>query len=138
MKHTRRFLMKVSPLLAWRGLDLLAAEAGSDRLFIGQGTMSGEVTDSSALLQTRLTQATELNTEGDLPGAAGLVCFEWSTHEDFREAVRTTFQPATDQHDFIVRAGITGLKPGTTYHYRAVFGKGSSSVVLSDSLKRKS
>ncbi len=120
--------MKVSPLLAWRGLDLLAAEAGSDRLFIGQGTMSGEVTDSSALLQTRLTQATELNTDGDLSGAAGVVCFEWSTHEDFREVARTPFQPATDQHDFIVRAGITGLKPGTTYHYRAVFGNTGASA----------
>jgi alkaline phosphatase D len=128
MKHTRRFLMKLSPLLAWRGLDLLAAESGPGRLFPGQGTMSGEVTDTSALLQTRLTLASELNAEGDLPGASGVVCFEWSTHEDFREATRTPFQPATEKHDFIVRAEITGLKPGTTYYYRAVFGSTEAST----------
>lgn len=114
--------MKLSPLLAWRGFGLLAAESGPNQPFLGQGTMSGEVTDASALLQTRLTLASELNAEGDLPGAAGVACFEWSTHEDFREARRTPFQPATDQHDFIVRAEIADLKPGTTYHYRAVFG----------------
>lgn len=114
--------MKLSPLLAWRGFGLLAAKSGPNGLFLGQGTMSGEVTDASALLQTRLTLASELNVEGDLPGAAGVVCFEWSSHEDFRETRRTPFQPATDQHDFIVRAEIADLKPGATYHYRAVFG----------------
>ena len=120
--------MKLSPLLAWRGFGLLAAESGLKPPFLGQGTMSGEVTDATALLQARLTQASELNAEGDLPGAAGVVCFEWSTHEDFREARHTAFQPATDKHDFIVRAEITGLKPGTTYHYRAVLGSTEASA----------
>jgi alkaline phosphatase/alkaline phosphatase D len=122
MKRTRRWLMKLSPLLAWRGLGLSAAEIGLKPPFLGQGTMSGEVTETTALLQTRLTRSNALNAEGDLPGAAGVVCFEWSTHADFREAHRTPFQSATDKHDFIVRAEITDLKPGTTYHYRAVFG----------------
>jgi len=84
--------------------------------------MSGEVTEVSVLLQTRLTLAHVLNAEGDLPGAAGVVCFEWSAHADFREVQRTPFQSTSDKHDFIVRAEITDLKPGTTYHYRAVFG----------------
>ena len=53
--------MKLFALLAWRGLDLLAAEAGPRQLFLGQGTISGEVTSASALLQTRLTQAIKLN-----------------------------------------------------------------------------
>lgn len=122
MKRTRRWLMKLSPLLAWRGLGLSAAESGLKPPFLGQGTMSGEVTEASALLQTRLTLSNALNAVGDLPGAAGVVCFEWSTYEDFREARRTPFQSATDAHDFIVRAEITDLKPGTTYHYRTVFG----------------
>ncbi len=45
---------------------------------LGQGTMSGEVTSSSALVQTRLTLGTQLDERGDLPGADGVVCFEWS------------------------------------------------------------
>ncbi len=61
MKLTRRFLMKLFALLACRGFDLLAAEAGPRQLFLRKGTMSGEVTSASALLQTRLTQAIKLN-----------------------------------------------------------------------------
>lgn len=122
MNIARRIFLKLFPLLAWRGPSLLAAESKSERIFLGQGTMAGEVTDSSALLQTRLTLATQLDTEGDLPGATGVACFEWSTREDFSDAHRTPFQPAYDKHDFIVRAELTGLKPNTTYHFRAVYG----------------
>lgn len=102
--------------------DLLAEESKTQAVFLGQGTMAGEVSDSTALLQTRLTRAAHLDADGDLPGKAGVVCFEWSTREDFRDAQRTPFQSATDKHDFIVRAELSGLKPNTTYHYRAVYG----------------
>ena len=91
-------------------------------VFLGQGTMAGEVTDVSALLQTRLTVATELDPTGDLRGAVGVACFEWSTREDFNDVHRTPFQTATDKSDFIVRAELTGLKPNTTYQYRALYG----------------
>ncbi len=122
MNITRRLLLKLSPLLVWRTPDLHAAEYKPEALFLGQGTMSGEVTDATALLQTRLTLAAQLDADGDLPGSAGVACFEWSTHPDFRDAQRTPFQPAADEHDFIVRAELSGLKPNTTYHYRASFG----------------
>lgn len=122
MNIARRFFLKLVPLLVWRAPNLLAAESKSQPVFLGQGTMSGEVTDCTALLQTRLTLAAQLDADGDLPGAAGVACFEWSTHSDFSDAQRTAFQPAADKHDFIVRAELTGLKPNTTYHYRAVYG----------------
>ncbi|MEQ1852476.1 MAG: alkaline phosphatase D family protein [Chthoniobacteraceae bacterium] len=122
MNITRRLLLKLSPLLVWRVPNLLAAESKPEPLFLGQGTMSGEVTDSTALLQTRMTLDAQLDADGDLQGAAGVACFEWSTHPDFRDAQRTPFQPAADDRDFIVRAELTGLKPNTTYHYRAVYG----------------
>ncbi len=112
----------MSPLLVWHARSLLAAESQATSICLGQGTISGEVTDSTALLQTRLTVATQLDADGDLPGCVGVACFEWSTREDFREAQRTPFQPAADKHDFIVRAEITGLKPNATYYYRAVYG----------------
>ena len=122
MNIARRFFLKLVPLLVWRGHSLLAAESKPKPLFLGQGTMSGEVTDSTVLLQTRLTLAAQLDPTGELPGAAGIACFEWSPREDFRDAQRTPFQPAADKHDFIVRAELPGLKPNTTYHYRAVYG----------------
>ncbi len=122
MNIARRIFLKFFPLLVWRGPSLLAAESKSERIFLGQGKMAGEVTDSSALLQTRLTLATQLDSDGDLPGATGVACFEWSTREDFSDAHRTPFQTADDKHDFIIRAELTGLKPNTTYHFRAVYG----------------
>ena len=122
MRIARRFFLKLSPLLFWRGSHVLAAESRSMPDFLGQGTMAGEVTDFSALLQTRLTSGTQLDADGDLPGATGVACFEWSTRKDFSGARRTPFQRATDKHDFIVRAELTGLKPNTTYHFRAVHG----------------
>lgn len=84
--------------------------------------MAGEVTASNVLLQTRLTAAAELNDKGDLPGAAGVACFEWSAREDFTGAKRTPFREADGAHDFIVRDELTGLQPNTVYFYRAIYG----------------
>jgi phosphodiesterase/alkaline phosphatase D-like protein len=120
MSIARRLFLKISPLLLWRGPTAIAADPSS--IFLGQGTMSGEVTDTTALLQTRLTAATILDAEGDLPGTPGAVCFEWSPHQNFRDSQRTPFQQATSDHDFIARSQLTSLKPSTTYHYRAHFG----------------
>ena len=89
---------------------------------LGQGTMSGEVTDSTVLLQTRLTQGTALDSSGDLPGAKGVARFEYSTNEDFRDAIRTTFKDALAKHDFIVREKLTQLSPNTKYYYRVLYG----------------
>ena len=69
MNIARRFFLKLVPLLVWRGHSLLAAEPKPKPLFLGQGTMSGEVTDSTVLLQTRLTLAAQLDPTGELPGA---------------------------------------------------------------------
>lgn len=100
------------------------------RLSLGQGTMAGEVSDVSALLQTRLTQGTELDETGDLPGAAGVVCFQWSEYQGFDDAKRTRFQTATPERDFIVRAELDGLRPGTRYYYRAVYGATESETSM--------
>jgi len=120
---SRRSVLKWLPLLTWPGRGVFSAESGSPSVFLGQGSLCGEVTESSALLQTRLTAAMQLDAEGDLPGATGVAGFEWSARADFRDARRTPFQPATERHDFIVRAELVGLKPNTTYHYRVVYGR---------------
>ncbi|TWU55614.1 beta-propeller fold lactonase family protein [Rubripirellula reticaptiva] len=95
-------------------------------LMLGQGTMAGETTESSVLLQTRLTFGTELNEQGDLPGSVGAACFEWSLSEDLKNAMRTEFQLASPERDFIVRQKLTNLRPDTLYHYRAIYGESQS------------
>ena len=111
--------MRILSLIA--AVVLLALPARGE-IFLGQGTMSGEVSDTSALLQTRLTQTDALDSAGDIPGTAGVACFEWSEREDFGDSKRTPFQVASQQHDYIVRAMIENLRPGTRYFYRAIYG----------------
>lgn len=90
-----------------------------------QGEMAGEPTATSVLLQSRLTAipGPELDANGDLPGAAGLGYFQWSESPDFAEASRSKWLEARPDYDFIVRLGIDGLKPGTLYYYRLIFGE---------------
>ena len=91
-----------------------------------QGEMVGEVTANSALLQSRLTATPEpaLDTDGDVPGIAGKARFEWSKNEDFTAPQRTAWMLAQADSDFILRAQLADLQPGTRYFYRLVFEDG--------------
>ncbi len=90
-----------------------------------QGEMSGEVSANTVLLQSRLTAipGPVLDADGDVPGKAGVACFEWGESPEFADARRTDWLEAKADHDFIVRAKLDGLKTGTRYHYRLVFGE---------------
>jgi alkaline phosphatase D len=102
-----------------------AAVHATDGVYNAQGEMSGEVTDTSVLLQTRLTAipGPELDSDGDVRGESGLAMFEWSESEDFSSFTKSGWLKAEPEHDFIVRTQVTGLKPDTTYHYRLIFGE---------------
>ena len=104
---------------------LLPSDRGllAEDVFLGQGTMSGEVTSTSALLQTRLTATEELDENLDIPGADGFVRFEWSKSSDFSDSKTTRALSASDEHDYIVRVRLNDLVPDTTYSYRALYGK---------------
>jgi alkaline phosphatase D len=86
-----------------------------------QGEMAGEVTATSAILQSRLT-APALDEKGDLPGADGVARFEISTHPGFRDTRVTSWATADAAGDHIVKQKVTGLDPGTRYYYRLVYG----------------
>ncbi|MEO9592474.1 alkaline phosphatase D family protein [Rhodopirellula bahusiensis] len=88
--------------------------------FLGQGVMSGEVTSTSVLLQTRLTGREGLDESGDLPGRAGRVRFEWSVSPDFESSQTSDLLTAEPGNDFIVRHQVSSLTPGTRYYYRAL------------------
>lgn len=104
-----------------------------------QGEMSGEPTATTVLLQSRLTAipGPELDENGDIPGAAGVACFEWSESPDFAEAKRTSWLTASADSDFIVRTKLEGLKPGTPYHYRLVYGPDKTSTKTGPSRRFK-
>lgn len=92
-----------------------------------QGEMSGEVTDTSVLLQSRLT-ATSIDSTGDVPGRRGVARFEIARDSSFDAPVQTEWLRAEEATDFIVRARVRGLQPGTRYYYRLVFGSDERNV----------
>ncbi|MFP6621211.1 MAG: hypothetical protein VB877_17845, partial [Pirellulaceae bacterium] len=63
---------------AWSCLVLVVLLNSSVQadIFLGQGNMVGEVTQTSAILQSRLTGSKEL-VKGDVPGIAGVARFEY-------------------------------------------------------------
>lgn len=98
-------------------------------IFRAQGELAGEVTTTTALLQTRLTATPGLNESGDVTGAAGLVRFEYSTSPAFSDSLVTEWQPADAEQDFIVRAELRDLQPATRYYYRSHYGADVASAI---------
>lgn len=98
--------------------------AVAQEIFHAQGEFSGEPTATSLLLQSRLTKipGPDLDESGDVPGQAGIACFEYSTHPSLENSLFTARQKASSQQDFIVRAKLENLKPGTEYYYRLHYG----------------
>ena len=91
------------------------------QVYLGQGSMVGEVDQTSAILQSRLTATSKL-VEEDVPGAAGVARFELSTSRDFKQSQQTPWLKAEATGDFIVKRKISGLKAATQYFYRVVYG----------------
>ena len=73
----------------------LAAE-----IHLAQGLLAGEVTATTAILQTRLTSVAGL-VSGDVAGAPGVGRFEIAIDESFRNARLTPWMNATAEGDFI-------------------------------------
>ncbi len=115
--------------------------------FQAMGTRAGEVTDTTALVWTRLTRHPVRNNggivvpprekakkgepapkhpqvtvpveqlEGACPGAPGRVRLRYGTREDLSDAKVSEPLAAVEENDFICEFKLTGLKPGTVYHY---------------------
>lgn len=117
---SRPFAVPLAVLLLALAGPLPAADrpTGIDH---AQGELAGEVTQTSAILQSRLT-ATPGIEDGDARGAAGWGRFEVAEAADFSGAKLTGWLEAKADSDYILRTRVEGLKPGRTYHYRLVFG----------------
>jgi alkaline phosphatase/alkaline phosphatase D len=84
------------------------------------------VTQETVILQARLTVDGEVHFF-DVEGRPGLGAFALSTREDFRKAFRTRWMAASPDGDYIVKAKVTGLEPGTRYYYRLLSKEGVDS-----------
>lgn len=91
-----------------------------------QGSMAGEVTHVSVILQTRLTGGL---TTHDVIGSKGIGRFEVSTSNAFKSSRFTEWIHARSENDFIVKTVVTNLMPGTRYYYRPVYGQDTSRVM---------
>lgn len=103
------------------------SNAFADEIHLTQGLLAGEPTETSVILQTRLTSSTEL-IDGDVPGAKGTGRFEISTTPDFKTPVFSEWLTASEENDFILKSKIGSLKPATTYHYRVIYGSEKESA----------
>lgn len=121
------------------------------------GTRAGEVSDTTAIVWTRLTKAPLRNNEGVIvpkskgtnevakekvasveqlegscPGAPGKVRLRYSTQENLAEAVTTDWVEVTVENDFIHSFALKDLQPATTYYYESqstvIAGKASPYV----------
>ena len=94
-----------------------------------QGEISGEVTQSSIILQSRLTRGRDL-IQGDMPGAAGVGCFELSENPNFHNSFKTKWTQALPEHDFIIKQKVNNLRSSTRYYYRLLYGPGQNKIKM--------
>lgn len=114
-------MRRITPSIPLAALLVFSPALSASEIHLAQGVLAGEVSDSSVILQARLTASAGL-VEGDVPGAPGTGRFEISASPDFKDPVFSGWLSATDDNDFILKANISSLKPATTYHYRAIHG----------------
>ncbi len=109
-------ILLAAPTLAQRDRDY--------PINLRQGIMAGEVGETSAILQSRLTSANprqDPHWEG-IRGREGWARFEIADNDRFRDGRMTDWIEASPYRDFIVKAKATALEPATRYHYRLHYG----------------
>ena len=87
----------------------------------GQGEMAGRVTETSVILQSRLTQGDKL-IDSDLPGSPGVARFELDTDPTFENSQKTDWIEAEPDYDYIIKVKVANLRPATKYYYRLLYG----------------
>ena len=90
-----------------------------NQLFFGQGVMVGEVTSSSAILQTRLTRSDTLE-NGDVPGKDGWIHFQWQLASENAPLQASPWIRASESTDHIVKYQLHHLEANERYRYWAL------------------
>ena len=120
----KRISTMISVLICSSGVALAGAASAMDH---GQGEMAGRVTETSVILQSRLTKGNKL-IDGDLPGSPGVARFELATDPQFENSRRTRWLEASPDYDYIIKAEVADLQPATKYYYRLLYGLNRSDV----------
>ena len=103
------------------------------------GVRIGEVTQTSAIIWTRVSEKSERRTdgiirrkradkdnpeqlnpndlEGSVPGAEGRVRLRYGTTEGLEEATETSWETVSAENDFTHHFRISGLEPSTVYYF---------------------
>jgi alkaline phosphatase D len=142
----RRQFLESTPLIAAGALAAWQAAARGDEekedpTHQAMGTKVGEVTDTSALVWTRLTARPDRNNagtvvqgrigrkerqtlpgpvesfEGACPGAPGRIRVVYATHKDLAGATATDWADVTEAADFHHNFPLARLRPATLYYY---------------------
>lgn len=145
---TRRKFVKESAALAIATLSLPSWISSEEekKVFQSMGTRVGEVTDSTAIVWTRVTANLERNNkglvipgrtsdyknnelpvvkvpveelEGACPGVSGFVRIRYGTEESLKKAVYSSWVEVSEKTDFIHHFHLKGLKPNATYFYES-------------------
>ncbi|MBN8418335.1 MAG: alkaline phosphatase D family protein [Verrucomicrobia bacterium] len=147
--NRRRFIKTTTSTVLSAPWLLRGAEAGP---FQATGTRVGEVTDTTAIVWTRLTQTPVRNNqgvkfdkpkkgkgakekqqavpeaheiEGACPAASGKVRVRYGLKENLSDAVETPWVEVSAEKDGIHQFKLGGLRPGSTYHYESETSRGS-------------
>lgn len=132
------------------------AEAAGDGPFQATGTRVGDVTDTSAIVWTRLTRHPVRNNdgivfpakvdrqnfrptpvpvahiEGACPGMPGRVRLRYGLREDLSGATETEWIDVSDATDCIHQFRLSDLRPGSTYFYSSEAAAPGESRVRSE------
>jgi len=121
--------------------SVVCAQNDNAKIFQGNGIKIGEVTQTSAIIWTRLTATPDLNLPGiewpatkkpdgnslipngktladmagAMPGIKGNVQLTYGTRESPNEMKKTEWAAVDPKRDFTHKFHLTGLKPGTSY-----------------------
>lgn len=96
-----------------------------------QGEMAGEPTQSSIILQSRLTSGRHF-IDGDIPGASGVGCFEVSESLNFEKSFKTKWCKAVPENDYIIKQKVNNLRSGRHYYYRLLYGPDTNRIKTGD------
>ena len=116
--NSRSFVVVIFLGIACVASNALAADLALSHL---QGEMAGEVTESSVILQSRLT-ADKLSSDGDAPGRHGWGRFVVADNRSFRNPRRTAWIEAVAKTDHMIKAKGEGLESASQYFYRLEYG----------------
>ncbi|MFN8347940.1 MAG: alkaline phosphatase D family protein [Spirosomataceae bacterium] len=154
VKNTATIALSTASVPHWL-LEHQSAE--KHPVFQAMGTRVGEVTESSAIVWTRLTANAKRNNEGIVipgraqnykanelpevkvpveqlegacPGTSGFVRLQYSMDKSLKNAKTTPWIPVTETADFIHQFSLTDLRPASVYYYEseASFGKGTAPI----------